>query len=93
MASRAVYLQQVAVTRFWSTNRQEVGPQASDGVLGHIGQRLAHTRAEQKRPHHFVERHSVLVKVWIGVKPFGVDQVGLSGNDLQVRKQWSILGI
>ncbi len=86
-ASRAVYLQHVALAHFWSAHRDKVGPQASDGVLGHIGQRLAHTRAEQKRPHHFIERRSILVKVWIGVETFGVDQVGLSRSDLQVRKQ------
>lgn len=86
--SRAVYLQHVAVADFWSAHGYKVGPQSSDGVLGHIGQRLTDARAEKKRPHHFVERSGVLVKVWIGIQAFGVDQVCLSWSDLDTKQHY-----
>lgn len=38
----------VNLTPVWPAHVQEVGPQAADGVLGDVGERLAHGGAKQE---------------------------------------------
>lgn len=74
----AVDLQHIALADFWGADGHEVGPWASNGILGQVGEGLAHGSAEQESADHFVQRGHILVEIRVGVDLLCVDQVGLT---------------
>lgn len=76
--SCAVDLRHIARAGPWGTDGHEVGPRAPNGVLGHVGEGLAHGSAEQEGADYFVQGGHILVELRVGVDLLRVDQVGLT---------------
>lgn len=74
----AVDVQHIAFADFWGTDGHEVGPRAPDGILGQVGEGLAHGSAKQEGADHFVQGGDILVELRVGVNLLSVDQVGLT---------------